>query len=165
MLTNSYEEVFMVQKDIDCLLEASAEGRNKDFLEILSRSHKSILSKTDEDGNNVIHLAILNNHANIITSLASFLELHPDAKINLNSMNNIGESPLDMISSNAKNVQCNSCLIALENLSKVAKEPIYTSDSLRVLGAMQIEGFINSDFDIKKSNQVKSKKKDVEGIY
>jgi hypothetical protein len=155
----------MSKKNVENFFEASKEGNQKNFQEILANSHKSIIAETDPNGNNVIHIAAENNRGSIITAFEAFMKEHPAIQFNINDMNNFAQTPLDVANQYLSETQKTTIIKALESLSKALCEPLYTSESLRVLSNMQIEDFIHSEYDMKKSSKASLMKKDIEKIF
>lgn len=149
----------MVEKNIEKFFAIVAKGDVKGFEDILKKSHKSLILLKNKDGNNMIHLAAEHSNGNIIKAFEAFMKEHKEIKFNINDMNNFGQTPLDIA-----NLQKDNVIKALENLSLALNEPLYTSESLRVLSSMQINDFVNSDFDIKENSNIASKKK-IERIF
>lgn len=155
----------MTKKDIETLFKAAEEGDLKKFKEILSTSPKSIITQLDDNNNSIIHIATQNNRGSIIAAFEKFIEKHPQIQFNINDMNKFGQTPLDIANLSEQNIQGASIAKALESLSRALSEPLYTSESLRVIRAMQIEDFIHSEMPIKKSAKSNSEKHHIERIF
>ena len=94
-----------------------------------------------------------------------FVIKHPEVQFNINYMNNYGQTPLDTANQHLQNTQGATVVKALESLSRALGEPLYTSESLRIIRNMQIEDFIHSEYDIKKFSKAAAKDKDIERIF
>lgn len=154
----------MSRKELEAFFETARIGDQKKFLEILSKSHKSIIQQSDVNGNNIIHIATENNQGLIIAAFEKFAQKHPEVQFNVNDMNNYGQTPLDIANQHLQNTPGATIVKALESLSRALDEPLYTSESLRVIRNMQIDDFIHSEYDMRKSSNVYLKSRDVEKI-
>lgn len=155
----------MVSKNIEALFKAAETGHHKQFEEIISKSHKSIITKLDPDNNNIIHIATQNNRGSIIASFENFIKENPAIEFNINDMNKFGQTPLDIAGQHQENTPGATIVKALESLSRALGEPLYTSESLMILRNMQIDDFIHSEYEIKKLSKSDAKTKDIEKIF